>query len=206
MKNSHRIIVVGLILIGLAVAAGCSLKRNLPEQRRYALEASRPDGNDTSAPGDTVIYLRTLRASPLYEGQEFVYRKKDGTFESDFHNQFFTLPAQQITGEVRQWLSGAGFIAAVVTTPGVGGANGVLAGRIEGLYGDYRGEEPTAVLEIDFMVLKPGDELEILFHRKYREEVEFAKGSAAELVAGWNTGLTRILQRLEDDLREMDLS
>ncbi len=66
MKNSHRFIVVGLILIGLAVAAGCSLKRNLPEQRRYALEASRPGEGDTSAPGDAVIYLRTLRASPLY--------------------------------------------------------------------------------------------------------------------------------------------
>ena len=120
MKNSQQIIVVVLALIGLVGTTGCSLKRNLPEQRRYALEAPRPEVSDPSAPGDLVIYLRVLRASPLYEGQEFVYRKKDGTFESDFHNQFFALPAQLITGEVRQWLSGAGFIAEIVTTPGVG--------------------------------------------------------------------------------------
>ena len=206
MRHSHRIIVIGLVLIGLAGATGCSLKRNLPEQHRYALEAPRPGGSDPSSPGDTAIYLRTLRASPLYEGQEFVYRKKDGTFESDFHNQFFVLPAQQITGEVRQWLSAAGLLHAVIGTTGVAGASHVLTGSIEGLYGDYRGELPTAVLEIDFMVLRSADESEFLFHRKYREEVEFSKGSAAALVAGWNTGLARILQRVEDDLREIDFS
>ena len=207
MKNSYRIIGAGLVLIGLAGAAGCSLKRNLPEQHRYALEARRPGGSGpSSTSGDAVIYLRTLRASPFYEGQEFVYRKKDGTFETDFHNQFFVLPAQQITGEVRQWLSGAGFIRGGIATPGIAGASHVLTGSIEALYGDYRGDLPTAVLELDFIVLKSTDEPEILFHRKYHEEVAFAKGSPTELVAGWNTGLRRILSRLEDDLRELDLS
>ena len=103
-------------------------------------------------------------------------------------------------------VSGADFIAEVVTIPGVGGANHVLTGSIEGLYGDYRGDSPAAILEIDFMILGSANELEILFHRKYREEVTFPKGSAAALVAGWNTGLARILQRLEDDLREIDFS
>ncbi|MCZ6697181.1 MAG: hypothetical protein O7A63_11650, partial [Acidobacteria bacterium] len=132
MKNSHRIIGVGLVLIGLAGAAGCSLKRNLPEQHRYALEARRPGGSGpSSTPDDAVIHLRTLRASPHYEGQEFVYRKKDGTFETDFYNRFFVLPAQQITGEVRQWLSAAGLLHAVIGTTGVAGSSHVLTGSIE---------------------------------------------------------------------------
>ncbi len=206
MKYSHRIVGVGLVFIGLAGAAGCGLKRTPPEQRRFVLEAPRPGGGGPSSAAGAVIYLRTLRASPLYEGQEFVYRKKDGTFETDFHNQFFVLPAQHITGEVRQWLSGADFIREVVAAPGVAGARHVLTGSIEALYGDYRGDSPTAVLELDFMVLTSTDELEIIFHRKYREEVAFAKGSPAELVAGWNTGLARILRQLEDDLRKVDLS
>ena len=188
------------LLLVIVPAAGCALKRAPAVQRQFLLEADRPDPRPAE-PDGMLLQLRTLRVSAAYEGRGFVYRKKDGTIEQDFHNRFFVLPAYLITNEVRRWLSGTGFIRHVTSTAGVDGSRYTLTGDVVELYGDYSSDQPAAVLRIEFNVADGETGAEFVFHRKYHRRVPVSSGPDA-LVQGWNRGLTDLLGQLEDDLRQ----
>jgi hypothetical protein len=197
--------VATLVLLGLVVSASCGLKRNPPERRQFVLDAPRPDAQDPLKDGP-MIYLRMLRVSPLFEQQSFVYRKSDGTYVSDFHNQFFVLPAHNITDQARKWLTASGLFQYVTSAPGIVGEEHLLTGSVEELYGDLRGDGPRSVLSIDFIVLGTGDTQEIALAKEYTEAVPLDKTTPDALVKGWNQALVRILGRLEADLRKLDFS
>jgi cholesterol transport system auxiliary component len=206
VRNPYRYIGIAVVaLLGLALSVSCGLKRNPPERRHFVLEAPRPDPQ-SPAEDRPVLCVRALRVSPLFEQQSFVYRRGDGTYASDFHNQFFVLPAHNITGEVRQWLSDSGLFRSVTTVPGILGERHLLSGSVEQLYGDYRDDGPRAVVTIDFVILGTGDVAELTFSREYTETVTLPGPEPEELVRGWNQALASILGRLEADLRDLDFS
>ena len=193
------------LLLGCTLLAGCGVLKRAPAEKSYfVLEATRPDAQIPSPDGE-ILYLRTLRVSPVYEGQSFVYLLQDGTWERDFHNEFFVLPDHLLTGEVRECLSGSGFIRRVTRTVAVDEGLHALNGNVEALYGDYSGDTPMAVLAIEFVVLRSVETVEVLFDRNYRKEVPISRGAHA-LVSGWNEALAAILAEFEEDLRQVDFT
>jgi cholesterol transport system auxiliary component len=196
---------VVVILLGTLLLPGCgALKRAPVEKRYFVLDADRPDPRAQAEDGP-IVYLRTFKVSPLFETSGFVYRKKDGTYERDFHNQFFVLPAHMITEEVRQWLETSGFLRKVTRSLAIHQGSLAVTGNVDALYGDYSGDTPKAVLEIEFIAIRSAETIEILFDKTYRQEVPISSGPD-ELVRGWNEALAPILTEFEQDLRKVDLS
>jgi cholesterol transport system auxiliary component len=196
---------VALVLLGALLLPGCgALKRAPVEKRYFVLDAARPDPQPHAEDGP-ILYLRTLKVSPLFEETRLVYRKSDGTYERDFHNQFFVLPAHMITEEVGQWLEASGFLRKVTRSLAIHQGSYAVTGHVDELYGDYSGDTPKAVLAIEFIAIRSAETIEILFDKTYRREVSISSGPD-ELVRGWNEALVPILTEFEQDLRQVDFS
>jgi len=194
-----------LSLPALLLISGCvSLKREPPRKRMFAIEVERPPALQSSAEG-VVLQIRTARIALPYDGRGFVYRRGDGTWESDFHNEFFAPPAALITEQVRRWLSGPPGALRVVGDVDRDRATHVLFIRVNALFGDYPDEGTRrAVLELEFTI----ETVErsagaVLFERGYRREIPFEEPGADALVDGWNRALDAILTEFVGDLNEL---
>lgn len=200
-----RTTTVALVLLGTMLLPGCgALKRAPVEKRHFVLDAARPDPQPQAEDGP-ILYLRTFKISPLFESTGLVYRKQDGTYERDFHNQFFVLPSHMITEEIRQWLEASGFVRKVTRSLAIHQGSYAVTGHVDALYGDYSGDTPKAILEIEFIAIRSAETIEILFDKRYRQEVSVSSGPD-ELVRGWNEALLPILTEFEQDLRQVDFS
>jgi len=204
-RTPARAAAVMLVLLGTMLLPGCgALKRAPVEKRYFVLEAARPESEDPAEDG-AIVYLRTLKVSPLFETTGFVYRKQDGTYQRDFYNQFFVLPAHMITGEVREWLEASGCLRKVTRSLAIHQGSFAVTGHVDALYGDYSGDTPKAILEIEFIAIRSAETIEILFDKTYRQAVSISSGPE-ELVRGWNEALALILADFEQDLRQVDFS
>lgn len=196
-----------LVLLGLCaggstlLTTSCvgALKSEYPERRYYTLAAQRP--GDASAPAkDGVLRIRRFTASKVSEGSELVTRKGESEYETDFYNAFFVPPATQLTEQTQRWLGASGLYSAIVGTGSSLPESHVLEGNLIALYADRR-ESASAVLELQFMLLKvSSDPSAVLFQKSYRESVAVTGDTPESMVAGWNGALVKILASLEKDL------
>ncbi|RKY09162.1 MAG: hypothetical protein DRP66_02895 [Planctomycetota bacterium] len=192
-----------LAMAVLAYVGGCTQNSRIV-QDQYRLDVARVS-NDRQTRGQGVLKVRRFVISSPFETHEFVYRKAESRYVSDFYNRFLSPPAGLITEEVRQWLSESGVFANVV-----GAFSGVdydymLEGDILAVYGDHRGEtESNAVMEIEFMLIDEHLKKDIIiFNRKYRSVQPTDDKSASSLAEGLNACLVEILTNLEADLRRL---
>ena len=103
----------GFLMVALVCTAGCDNASIIEKQHQYMLDAPRvADG--PQAQGKGVLKVRRFTVSSHFETQEFVYRKSNSEYASDFYNRFLAPPAAIITQEARQWLSESGVFADVI--------------------------------------------------------------------------------------------
>jgi len=188
-----------------ALCASCfSVDQPYPERRFFLIEVERTEREtvaiEASAPA--TVALPRLRISPAYEGRGLVYAHSDGSFETDFYNEFFLSPAAMLTVEIGRWLDASGLFAHVVDPSSQLDARLVLEGTVTKLYGDFTGDEPQAVLGLQVFLVDRDAPDEVIFHADYEERGPAADGTPDDLVAGWNSALATILERLERDLAE----
>lgn len=190
----------GVILLAFG---GCvNLSASYPEKHYYALEVAPPEKPLLPVP-QTVLKIRKFRASPSFEGKEFVYRTSDARYEADFYNEWFVAPNAMLTQQVRSWLTGAGVFQYVMDSSGPLRATHIMDGVVTALYGDYRANPSKAVLGLQVFIIDEGPNPPVMvFQRDYRREVEVADKSPEALVHGWNIALRSILDALVDDLNE----
>lgn len=187
--------------------AGCSgLGKDYPERNYYILSVSRDVGDSSPVP-EAVLEIRRFQISPGFSGREFVYRKGDLGYVSDFYNQFFRPPVLLITEEVRRWLSESGLFRSVVDPTSTAEPDYVLEGNINELYGDFRMKgAPKAVMGIQFLLIGvQSASPRIAFQNSYRREVAIVSSSPDDLIEGWNDALVQILAAFEGDLRKAGL-
>jgi len=192
--------VAGAVTLGLL--AGCvSLQRDYPVRKFYVLEAA-PETVRTPLPDGPIVQVQFFRASPGYQNAEFVYRTGESTFESDFYNVFFTLPADQIRSRASEWLADSGRTRAVVDRASRLRPTHALEGNLVEMYGDFRDRDnPRAVIAVDFLMVDVQPiEPRIVFSKSYREELAITAPTANALVTGWEEGLRKIFTALENDL------
>lgn len=186
----------------LSLTASCvSVSKDYPEIHSFVLDAHRTGEKGALAMRENIV-VRRLRISPRFETQSFVYRTDEHAFDSDFYNAFLVAPAQLVTEEIRDWLRRSGLFLHVLTPDSRADAELVLEGNIVALYGDYSdAREPKAVIELQlFLIREPGGASEVLLERSWHREVLMTGDEPADLVAGWNQGLTAILRGLEATL------
>jgi ABC-type uncharacterized transport system auxiliary subunit len=182
------------------------LSRPPVERANYLLVASR----DSPAPPATkavAIRVRPLRADPLYERKEFLYRVDGERVLSDFYNEFAERPDVMITSAVIGWLKSAKLFEAVVEAGVPADAPYTLDGSIKALYGDLQDRrKPAAVMAIQFYLVRQGNaRLEVVLDRMFQERVEVEANTPQALAQGYNAALARILAALERELAGLEL-
>lgn len=188
------------VLLALAAACASPLDKPPVEQRYYTLDATRPDAV-APPPEAPVLAVRRFRASPGYEGREFVFATGDGAFRTDFYNVFFAPPAAMVGDEAREWLDRSGLFRAAVASTSQADPNHALEGSLTAIHGDRAAGQHRAVLEVQFLLIDTrAANTPILFQRRYRRERPVADGTAAALAGGLNAALADILGDLERDL------
>jgi len=205
IKQSILFLFSSWVLLFLTLTGCATLEKNYPERNYYIFNISNEDKNLTPISGG-VLEVRRFEISPSFASREFVYRNGDLSYESDFYNQFFRLPGQLITEQVRKWLSESGQFKYVVDSSNNVDANYILEGNVSELYGDFRTPNtPKAVMGIQFFLIEEtSTNPQITFQNNYRREVVLSSNSAGELVKGWNEALEQILTALAGDLKNVD--
>ncbi len=205
IKQSILLLFSSWLLLFFILTGCANLSKNYPERNYYILNVSNEGQNSPTVLG-TVLEVRKFEISPSFSTREFVYRKGDLSYESDFYNQFFRPPSSLITEEVRKWLSESGQFKYVVDSSNNVEPDYVLEGNVSELYGDFRAtNEAKAILGIQFFLTEEtSTNPKIVFENNYRREVVLSSNSAGELVKGWNEALEQILTALAGDLRNVD--
>jgi ABC-type uncharacterized transport system auxiliary subunit len=194
------------VLIAVAALAACSFSRPPVERTTYLLTATR-EAPAASTAKPVAVKVRPMRAVPLYERKEFVYRVDGERVVSDFYNEFAETPESMLTSAVSGWLKNAQLFASVVE-PGVPvDAPYALDGSIVALYGDSRDPaKPAAEVAVQFYLVKQrGSAPELVYDRVLRSRVDVAPGNPRALAAGYNQALAQILAQLERDLGALEL-
>ena len=188
----------------LCLVSGCiRLASSYPEKRYFLIDISRQEDVSPRAT-DEVLRVVTLSVSPQYEGKDFVYRKGDVVYESDFYNEFLISPTDIFTEQVRQWVAKSGLFAQVADLSGYNEPTFFLGGTVTALFGDFRDiSAPKAIMEIEFLLSRDvSAKGEAAFQNRYHREIPLDGPSPQALVKGWDEALRQILTDLEKDLRD----
>ena len=196
-----------LIIILAFFVTGCLKipKSGYPDKHYFVLDVCRSEGI-VKNPSEAILKIQKFYISPRYEGKSFVYRKGEVNYESDFYNEFFISANDLITEQVCQWFAESGLFRNVMDVHGLLEPDYILEGKITDLYGDYREKKaPKAVLGIGFVLFHDvSAHSEMVFQKRYRQEVLLKETSPETLARGWSDALWQILEKFEKDLLEIN--
>ncbi|MCW7494263.1 hypothetical protein ND861_16575 [Leptospira sp. 2 VSF19] len=176
------------------------VSKTFPEKRFYLIETSEAKPM-FAFPKPRTFVVRKVFISPKFEGKEFVYRKENAVYESDFYNGFFIPPAHNFKEElVRSLLKSGNFEwdASIHTRVSV---THFIELNLTQLYGDFRTKEPKAVIEFEVVVYEDKDFISSpVFRKTYKQIQPIDKKEPEALVLGWNLGLSKSFDELNLDL------
>ena len=206
MKKFLCLTTVPVILATIAlIFTGCAGSQNsFSAKKHYVLDVTRDDDKISDA-ADAVLKIRRFRISNRFDQKELVYRVAQHRFESDFYNEFFTLPAALITEETRQWLTRAGIFKNILDISSQTQSHLLLEGYIFAIYGDFTDKNnPCAVLEVQIFIL---DETlpnsPVIFQQTYYVTHPLQSNQPDALINGLNVCLKNFLTSFEEDLRNI---
>lgn len=194
------------LLTASVLFSGClSIERSYPDKRYFVLEiSSKVSRQDPADSG--ILQISSARVSPRYADRNFVYRRSDTRFESDFYNEFLIAPAALVTEGLRRELSQAGIFKFVVDSTNPLAPTHTMETIVNTLYGDFREiKAPKAVIEMEFFLTQEASPNGIVFHKLYQRTVPVQERNAEALVKGWNQGFEAISSSLISDLKASQL-
>ena len=186
--------------------SGCvSIEKSYPDKRYFVLDIA-PDAGAQNPAETGTLQIASARVSPRYADKNFVYRRSDARFESDFYNEFLISPGVLLAEELRQRLSQSGLFKFVVGSVNAIAPTHTLETVVNTLYGDFRDlGAPKAVMEIEFFLNQEGSPSGIAFHKRYYESIPLEGRNPEALVQGWNRALEAISGSLVSDLKASNL-
>ncbi|HEX7226848.1 MAG TPA: hypothetical protein VF353_03660, partial [Candidatus Binatia bacterium] len=166
---------MSLLLTSVAASllfGGCvSIEKSYPDKRYFVLDIG-PNVMAQNPAERGTLQIGSARVSPRYADKNFVYRRSDARFESDFYNEFLISPGVLIAEELRQGLSQAGLFKFVVGSVNALAPTHTLEIVVNTLYGDFRDiRAPQAVMEIEFFLSQEGSPSGIVFHKRYHSAI-----------------------------------
>jgi cholesterol transport system auxiliary component len=178
-----------------------SIEKSYPDKRYFVLDiALDPSPQDSAETG--TLQIPSARVSPRYAEKNFVYRRSDARFESDFYNEFLVSPGVLVAEELRQGLSQSGLFKFVGGSVNALAPTHTLETFVNTLYGDFRDlRAPQAVMEIEFFLNQEESPSGIVFHKRYHRTIPLNGRNPEALVQGWNKALEAISRSLVTDLK-----
>jgi cholesterol transport system auxiliary component len=197
---------LSLASITSLVFAGCfGVTKTFPEKKYFLIEIENQNSGN-NPPKGSGFKIRRFSISQRFEGKEFVYRKDNVTFESDFYNSFFISPSSNLREEFARGLLG------LKTFEWDAGANTRIEPShfieitVSDLYGDFR-NSPKAIVNLELFVYTENQSIPLVILKKtYKRSIEIQTKEAGDLVAGYNQALKQILQEIDEDLKGKILS
>ncbi len=189
-------------LAAIPFLAGClNLAKDYPERHLHSVPADRPGEPATGGKG-RILAVRPFSISNRFEKSEFVYRKSETEWETDYYNAFFVEPKNMLGDATRTWLSRSGQFEHVGSLSSTIPPTHVLEGHVAQLWVDLRGESPKAVIEMEFLLADDRETpARILFSRSFAETIAMKEDTPQGAIAAWGEGLAKILAGLESELR-----
>ena len=194
--NKYIIILLTGCIIG---SASCvKLAKKFPDKTTYVLDTQRTAEPLTTIEG-TTLKVRAFQAAAMCQDREFLYRKSQDRYATDYYNVFLIAPPLMITDETRNWLIASDLFDQVVNVSSRLDSTHVLEGNITRFYGDYVDpDNPKAVLEISLTLI---DDQQLpprtIIHEHYNEIIPLENGTRPDLVNGFTKALETILTRFE---------
>lgn len=196
---------MGLLFTWLAASflfIGCvSIEKSYPDKRYFVLDIALDTSPQNPAETGT-LQIASARVSPRYADKNFVYRRSDTRFESDFYNQFLISPGVLVTEELRREFSRSGMFKFVIGSVNALAPTHTLETVVNTLYGDFRDlKAPKAVIEMEFFLTQEASPGGIVFHKLYHGTIPLDGRNPEALVQGWNKALEAISGSLITDLK-----
>lgn len=187
------------LFFALLLLTGC-LSRPALVRQNYALSSPQPV-NSAAPKTQSVLAIRTVEISPIYDYRSFVYRTGANAYELDPYAGFLTTPSRTLAVPVRDYLRNSGVFKAVADPGSQLGADTYLEVHAAEMYGDFRStNQPTAVLSMRLLFFDSGKPGQPYLQKDYSRRIPIHRKSAAALVAGWNQALSEIMTDVTSDL------
>lgn len=189
-----------LLLVGLSCT---SLSRQFPEKKFFLFEVPKEPIAGTIAQKGTSLKVRRFGISPRFDSKEFVYRKSEVVYESDFYNLFFISPATNLKEELVSFLVTKQIFEWDASTQSKMEPTHFLEANVQELYGDFRSKEPKAILKIEILLYtERNGGTQIISKKNYGREISIPKSDAEALAQGWNKGYAEILSEIALDWKD----
>jgi cholesterol transport system auxiliary component len=200
---------IGLLFSSLSASflftACVSIEKSYPDKRYFVLEIALDQSHQNPGAIGT-LQIAPARVSARYATKNFVYRRSDARFESDFYNEFLVSPGVLVAEELRQGLSQSGIFKLVVGSGNALAPTHTLEIVVNTLYGDFRDlRAPKSVMDVEFFLSQEGSPGGIVFHKRYHKAIPLEDRTPEALVQGWNRALEAISGSLVSDLKASNL-
>ncbi|BCS90280.1 ABC-type transport auxiliary lipoprotein family protein [Pseudodesulfovibrio sediminis] len=204
MKRHHILLL--LLAVSLVTTACVKLGGKPLDKKYYQITPVR-----TAAPApqsyDFVLKVRRLSISDLYNTRELIYRQPQGRIESDFYSMFFVPPSNMLTTELKKWLNESGLFSHIIEPGSMVVPGLTLEGVVNSLYGDYTGNTPAAIVEMQFFVVDESTANNVIvFSNTYTQRIGFDTPNPQALIEAMTTGVQTIYTDLENDLSAAQLN
>lgn len=204
MNRTRRRWMVGVLAASVAAITGaCSsiVSRPAVVKATYLLDPPLPQPSATQARA-AVLRIGTINVAAPFRGKNFVLRRSDLAYESDFYDEFFVPPSIMLADALAKGLTSAKVFERVVPA-GAAGNEGdyLLDGFVSEFYGDARGARPAAVLRITFYLTSMANLGSApAWTHEYAQSVELGASTPQALAEGLNRALGAVLRDLARDL------
>ncbi len=210
------------VLIFLNLFWGCAGLEKEPVKKTYFdLSIPAPDSDlsgkmaketdnemDNSPRGEPIL-IKEFSINSAFDSHAFVYYTGKDRYTTDFFNEFITYPARLITEKISGYL-----FSTACFTPAFTGVqqevNFRLSGKIIRLYADFQDpDHPKAVVEVRMILEKrtletgTGNTYQVILNKAYPAQEPMSSSQPAQLVAGWNKGLARIMAAFVRDFQAL---
>ncbi len=203
--NASRRLWIHAALAAAAAAAlgGCS--RPAPIKGTFVLEPALPPPVAKTQPG--LLKIGSITVAAPFRGRQFVFRKSELEFETDYYNEFLVQPAANIADATARALAASRVFASVSPSSVALDPDWILDGFVDALYGDGRSmDKPVAVLAVTYFLRRTaGDAGVPVWSKTYTRRLPFTPGSAAAYIVAQNAALGEVLAELATDLSALTL-
>lgn len=177
---------------------GCSVNRPDVERQSFLIQPERV-GSVAARPIAETLRIGKVSVARPFEGREFVYRRDEVRYETDFYNEFVADPADMVGEAAAGWFRRSGLFQQVFAPRAGMPAGYRLDAGVSALYVDFRNPSPIAVLNIRWRLLHDGDS-GIVLDVDSDERVALSESSPRGAALAFSEALQRALAKLEAEL------
>ena len=185
------------------LCAGC-LNVQYPHRKQYLFHVT-PSRKLRSTPLNKILKIDHITIAQQFSGVNFVYKKSNILYLTDYYHIFFIPPSEQIEQIVSRYINESNLFKYVAGEGEFGYVDYTLKTKILALDADYtNAQHPKAVIAIRFalFISKP-TQTGILLNKVFKAAVPLKHKDSKTLVKAWNVGLKSILVRLTRQLQRV---